>query len=85
MRTSRRDDDEIAVDQRRLADQPRDLPAVEVAQDVALPDFGAVADPQARELAVLGEDVHSIVIDRRRPARTRSAIVGARRPERLRP
>ena len=84
-RTAGRDDDVVAVDERRFADQPRNLAAAEVAQDIALPQRRAVLGLEARERPLLRQDVHAIVVDRRRAARTRPAIVGSSRPERLRP
>ena len=39
--------------------------------------IGAVGEGEAREVAALGEDVHPVAVDRRRPARPRPAIVVA--------
>ena len=81
LRPPGRHDDAIAVDERRLADQPVDIAAVEFTQDVAPPDDLAVSDQQTDEIAVLREHVDTIAIDSRRAARTRAAIVLLRRAE----
>ena len=64
-RPARRDDDAIAIDERRLADQPVDVAALEIPQDVPLPDDRRIAGEQAREVAALGEDVEPIAVDGR--------------------
>ena len=46
------------------------IAAAEILEDVALPDDGAVVDAQARQIAVLGQRVDAIAVDRRRAART---------------
>ena len=76
-----------SVDQRRLADQPLQLRAAELFQDVALPEDRPVG-LEAREVAVLGEHVQAIAVDGRRAARPRAPIAPHprfNRPERLRP
>ena len=74
-------DDAIAVDERRLADQPVDIAAVEFTQDVAPPDDLAVSDKQTDQIAVLGEHVDTVTVDSGSTARTRAAIVLLRRTE----
>ena len=56
----------VAVDERRLADQPPDVAAAEILQDVALPDDGAVLHAQTGKVAVLGEHVEAIAVNGRR-------------------
>src|SRR4029453_7934037 len=83
-RPARRNDYIRSVHQRRLADQPSQLRAAEILQDIALPDRGAIG-LEARQIAVLAEHVQAIPVDRRRAARTRSLVVRLRRAQRFRP
>ena len=73
-----------AVDQRGLADQPLQLPASEIAKDIALPHRGAIG-LEARQIAVLAERVNAIAVDGRCAARPGSAVIRHGRTQRLRP
>src|SRR6185503_3536664 len=84
-RTPRRDDHVAAVDQRRLADQPRNLTPAEIREDVALPDRRAACRSEAGEITVLGEHVEAIAVDGRRAARPGTAIVAAAAADGFRP
>ena len=70
---ARRDDEVVAIDQRRLADEPLRIGAAEVLEDVPRPDDRTVAGLQAREIAVLRQAHRG---DRRR----RLACPAGRRP-----
>ena len=83
--TARRDEHEVAVYERRLADQPADIARVELLEDVAEPDDRAVLRRETGQITVLREHVEPVAVDRRCTARAGAAIVGVRTADVLSP
>src|SRR5207244_3103978 len=73
--SARGDDDQISIDERRLADEPRDISRAEILEDVPVTHSRAVGSLQAVKIAILGQHVHAIAVNRRRAAGTWASIV----------
>ena len=82
--TARRNDDVRSVDQRRLTDEPLELPSSKIAEDIALPHHRAIR-LEAHQVAVLAERVKAIAVDGRCAARSRPPVVGLGCTQRLGP
>src|SRR5262249_800800 len=61
---TRSDDQTVAVHQRGLADQPAGIASAELFQNVFAPDRRTVAGVQTGQIAVFGQRVNAVTVDR---------------------
>src|SRR5207244_4044835 len=69
------DDEVIAIDERRLAEEPVRIASLELLQDILPPDLCAILSAEARQLAILGENVEAVAIGGRGAAGAGAAVL----------
>src|SRR5262249_5034416 len=82
---ARRDDHAVAVNERRLADQPAGVVAAVLFQNILAPDRRAVERVQAGQVAVFGQRVDAVIVYSGRRARAIAAALAHLRPQSRRP